>query len=137
MRAAVLKPLLPAPKVKTIVVDKSDQTVTLYRPDGKPVERFRCASGITYPRVGEYKVYGHDPQSWGLSDDSTFFYFTQFEKSDAGNNIGFHSIPQNPDGSLIGTLGVPVSHGCVRLSKDKAQLLYTWADVGTKVVVQK
>lgn len=135
-QAAILRPLVPAPKVKTIVVDKSDQTVTLYKPDGTPVDRFRCASGITYPRVGKYEVYGHDEQSWGLEDATTFYYFTKFVKSDKDNNIGFHSIPQNPDGSLVGTLGVPVSHGCVRLAKDKAQFVYTWATVGTKVVVQ-
>jgi lipoprotein-anchoring transpeptidase ErfK/SrfK len=134
--AAKPKPLVPAPGVKTIVVDKSDQTVTLYKPDGKPLATFRCASGVTYPRVGEYEVYGHDEQSWGLEDASTFYYFTKFERSDKGNNIGFHSIPQNPDGSLVGTLGVPVSHGCVRLAKDKAAFVFEWAGVGTKVIVR-
>lgn len=134
---AALKPLKPAPGVKTIVVDKSEQRVTLYKANGQPVDSFRCASGITYPRIGTYKVYGHRKQSFSLYDDTTFFYFTQFVKSDKGNNIGFHSIPQHPDGSLEGKLGTPVSHGCVRLSKDKAKFLYTWAPVGTRVVVKR
>ena len=52
--AARPKPLVPAPGVRTIVVDKSDQTVTLYEKTGKPIDRFPCASGVTYPRIGEY-----------------------------------------------------------------------------------
>jgi lipoprotein-anchoring transpeptidase ErfK/SrfK len=58
-------------------------------------------------------------------------------KSDKGNNIGFHSIPQKPDGTLEGKLGTPVSHGCVRLAKAKAKFLYNWAPNGTRVVVKK
>jgi len=131
------KPLRPAPGVKTIVVDKSDQRVTLYKADGTWVDSFLCASGKMYPRIGKYKVYGHRRQSFSMYDDTTFFYFTMFVKSDKGNNIGFHSIPQHPNGKLVGKLGVPVSHGCVRLDKAKAKFVYTWAPVGTKVVVKK
>jgi len=134
---AAIKPLRPAPGVKTIVVDKSEQRVTLYTAKGTPVDTFRCSSGIVYPRIGTYKVYGHRMQSWSLYDASTFYYFTMFVKSDKGNNIGFHSIPVMPDGKLVGKLGVPVSHGCVRLDKAKAKFLYSWAPVGTKVVVKK
>jgi len=134
--AARPKPLVPAPGVRTIVVDKSDQTVTLYEKTGKPIDRFPCASGVTYPRIGEYHVYGRSAQSWSLYDDTTFYWFTQFEKSDKGNNIGFHSIPQNPDGTLVGGLGKPVSHGCVRLNKAKAEFVYNWASEGTHVIVQ-
>jgi lipoprotein-anchoring transpeptidase ErfK/SrfK len=134
---APIKPLSPAPGVKTIVVDKSEQRVTLYKADGHPVDRFRCASGVVYPRVGTYKVWGRSKQSWSLSDDTTFFYFTKFATSDKGNSIGFHSIPQEPDGTLVGKLGEPVSHGCVRLAKDKARFVYTWAVTGTRVVVRR
>jgi lipoprotein-anchoring transpeptidase ErfK/SrfK len=131
-----IKPLKPAPGVKTIVVDKSDQVVTLYTAKGTPVDRFRCASGIVYPRIGTYHVYGRRYQSWSMYDSSTFYYFTMFVKSDKGNNIGFHSIP-TIKGKLVGGLGKPVSHGCVRLDKAKAKFVYGWAAVGTKVVVKK
>ncbi len=116
-KPAALKPLSPRPGVKTILVDKSEQTVTLYRADGKPVDRFLCASGEVYPRIGTYGVWGHARQSWSLTDDTTFFYFTKFATSDKGNTIGFHSIPQEPDGTLVSGLGKPVSAGCVRLAK--------------------
>jgi hypothetical protein len=134
---AALKPLSPAPGVKTIVLDRSEQHVTLYKANGAPVDRFPCATGTYYPLAGSYEVFGHDEQSWSLTDNTTFFYFTKFTKSDKGTTIGFHSIPENPDGSLVGGLGKPDSHGCVRLAKDKARFLFTWAATGTKVVVRK
>ena len=136
-KPAAPKRLSPAPGVKTIIVDKSSQRVTLYKADGAPVDTFLCASGIVYPRVGTYRVWGRTKQSWALTDDSTFFYFTKFAKSDKGTSIGFHSIPQEPDGTLVGGLGKPVSHGCVRLDKAKAKFVYTWAATGTRVVVKK
>ena len=131
------KPLRPAPGVKTIVVDKSEQRVTLYKANGKPVDSFRCSSGIIYPRVGTYTVFGHDPASSALADNTHFYYFTKFAKSDKGNNIGFHSNPQNPDGSVVGKIGKAVSHGCVRLYKADAKFVFTWAVTGTRVVVKK
>ncbi|MBK8795518.1 MAG: L,D-transpeptidase [Anaerolineales bacterium] len=33
--------------------------------------------------------------------------------------------------------GRPVSHGCVNLRVPEAQALYTWADMGTRVVVNE
>jgi hypothetical protein len=135
--SAALKPLSPAPGAKTIVLDRSEQRVTLYKANGAPVDRFPCATGTYYPLVGTYEVFGHAKQSWSLTDNTTFFYFTKFTESAKGTTIGFHSIPENHDGSLVGGLGKPDSHGCVRLAKGKARFLYTWAATGTKVVVLK
>jgi lipoprotein-anchoring transpeptidase ErfK/SrfK len=136
--APAIKPLRPAPGVKTIVVEKKAQRVTLYKANGTGVDTFRCSSGVLYPRIGKYKVYGRRKQSWSLYDNSTFFYFVMFVKSDKGNNIGFHSVPQLPNGRLVpGKLGKPVSHGCVRLEKSKAKFVYGWASNGTRVIVKK
>lgn len=132
-----LAPLQPAPGVKTIVVDKSSQTVALYGKDGQPIDRFQCASGQLYPRVGTYKVTSRKPASMSTYDNTRFYHFVIFTVSDKGTNIGFHSIPIDPAGKEVGGLGQPVSHGCVRLAHEKAELLYEWAPNGTKVIVQK
>ncbi len=136
-QAAAGQPLIPAPGVKTIVVDKSDQVVTLYRADGAVVDSFPCASGNLYPRVGTYKVSSRKAASMSTRDDSRFYHFVIFTKSDTGTNIGFHSIPIDRDEQEIGGLGKPISHGCVRLAHEKAEFVYDWAKNGTKVVVQK
>jgi hypothetical protein len=54
--------------------------------------------------------------------------------------IGFHAVPQAPNGDLIqpmSSLGKPGyrSHGCVRQHPTNAANLYAFAPVGTKVVV--
>jgi hypothetical protein len=130
-------PLVPAPGERVILLDKSAQLVSLYEADGKAVDRFPCASGHTYPRVGEYRVNGHKPQSMFLGDRSTFKHFVIFTKADTGTNVGFHSIPHDGSGNDVGGLGTPESHGCVRLADDRAAFLYGWAKNGTKVVVVK
>jgi hypothetical protein len=130
-------PMVPAPGERVIFLDKSDQLVTLYEADGKAADRFPCASGHTYPRVGEYRVNGHKPQSMYLGDRSTFMHFVIFTKADNGENIGLHSIPHDGSGNDVGGLGTPESHGCVRLADDKAAFVYDWAKNGTKVVVVK
>jgi lipoprotein-anchoring transpeptidase ErfK/SrfK len=140
--AANLRPpepphLVPAPKIKTIVLDRSEQMVYLYAADGSPVDRFQCATGSSYPRVGTYKVTSKKPSSSYPADGSRFYHFVIFTKSDKNTNIGFHSIPIDKDDNEIGGLGQPDSHGCVRLMHRKADFLYSWAPVGAKVVVRK
>lgn len=130
-------PLVPAPGVKTIVIDKSDQLVTLYKSDGTPIDQFQCATGETYPRVGTYKVTSRKKESAYTAENLRFSYFTIFTESDKGTNIGLHSIPIDSKGNLVGGLGTPDSHGCVRLEKTKAKFVYEWAAVGTRVIVQK
>jgi hypothetical protein len=132
-----IPPLVPAPGGRTIVLDKSDQLVTLYEADGSAVDRFQCASGHTYPRVGTYTVTSRKPQSMYLGDRTIFFHFVIFTKADNGENIGFHSIPIDGAGNPVGGLGKPESHGCVRLANEKAAFVYDWARNGTQVVVVK
>ena len=142
--AANLKPpappgpakLVPSPKIKTIMVDKSEQMVTLYAADGSPVDWFQCASGVAYPRVGTYKVTSKKPDSSYPAENLRFYHFVIFTKSDKNTNIGFHSIPVDADGNEIGGLGQPESHGCVRLGHDKAEFVYKWAPIGAKVIVR-
>ena len=53
--------------------------------------------------------------------------------------IGFHSIPEMPDGTLVETrseLGAPASDGCIRQWITDARALWKFAPDGTTVVVR-
>lgn len=80
---------------------------------------------------GEFTIYGRG-KSFG-SKTYTCWYYTQFY----GNYL-FHSVLYN-HGSMSkiqdGTLGRPVSHGCVRLDINNAKWLYDNIPNGTKVVI--
>lgn len=93
---------------------------------------WQCAPGAAAtPTVsGTFKV-----QSKGYYFDSgsaRCYWYTQFY----GNYL-FHSVLYNKrNGSLMdGRVGIPLSHGCVRLEIQNAKWIYDNIPVGTKVVV--
>ena len=51
--------------------------------------------------------------------------------------VGIHQLPYWPNGYVEGEahLGRPVSHGCIRLGKAEAKILYDWTPVGTGVFI--
>lgn len=51
--------------------------------------------------------------------------------------IGIHQLPYWPNGYREGEhhLGIPVSHGCIRLGIKPAKEVYEWAEVGTPVLI--
>jgi lipoprotein-anchoring transpeptidase ErfK/SrfK len=121
---------------KLVLIDKSSQWVGLYWRDGKRVAIFRCASGTLYPTLGWHRVYSKQRRTMSLSRTVSMQYFSGFQRSRRGNNVGFHSIPVTRSGRLISGLGKPVSAGCVRLALPTAKQLYYWAPVGTRVFVR-
>jgi lipoprotein-anchoring transpeptidase ErfK/SrfK len=61
-------------------------------------------------------------------------YVSDWVGFDPEHAIGFHSLPQNRHGQVVESqLGVPVSHGCVRVSN--AAGVYDFAQIGMRVVV--
>ncbi len=56
----------------------------------------------------------------------------------SGTRAGIHELPEWPNGYKEGAkhLGIPVSHGCVRLGEEAAKIVYDWTEVGTKVVIK-
>ncbi len=90
-----------------------------------------CAPGTAAtPTVsGTFKI-----QSRGYYFDSgasRCYWYTQFH----GNYL-FHSVLYNKNGTLMdGRVGIPLSHGCVRLVIDNAKWIYDNIPSGTTVVV--
>jgi len=54
-----------------------------------------------------------------------------------GTEEGIHELPEWPNGYKEGAnhLGIPVSHGCIRLGVGAAKIVYDWTPIGTKVIV--
>ncbi len=65
-------------------------------------------------------------------------YFMWFR----AGGYGFHALPSlGNDGGVFWTealnhIGIPVSHGCVRLLPEDAEWVFGFAEIGTKVIVQ-
>jgi hypothetical protein len=125
---------------KRIVFDISDQRVWLVDRDenGDAVRRTYLVSGSLTDNLdpGTYSVYSRSRWAVGVDDSGSMEYFVRFTRGDHAA-IGFHSIPTK-DGHLVQTvaaLGTPQSHGCIRQAKPDAIRLWTFAPVGTKVVV--
>lgn len=56
-----------------------------------------------------------------------------------GGGYGIHELPEWPSGYKEGEdhLGIPVSHGCVRLGVGPAETVYNWTEIGTPVYIHK
>jgi lipoprotein-anchoring transpeptidase ErfK/SrfK len=55
----------------------------------------------------------------------------------ADGKYGLHELPEWPNGYKEGAshLGIPVSHGCVRLGVGAAVRVFNWVEIGTPVVI--
>jgi lipoprotein-anchoring transpeptidase ErfK/SrfK len=123
---------------KRVVFSESRQRVWLV--DGKDtVVRTYLVSGSAYDNLdpGTYEVYSRSEDAVGIDDSGTMKYFVRFTEGDAGAAIGFHDIPVD-DGKRVQTfqqLGTPLSHGCIRQRRSDAIRLWSFAPIGTTVVV--
>jgi lipoprotein-anchoring transpeptidase ErfK/SrfK len=89
-------------------------------------------------RIGTFSILDKIPNAW--SDPWGFWmpdWLGIYWIGDTEN--GLHSLPILPNGNVIwgDGLGTPISHGCVVLSSQDAHLLFTWAEVGTQVQIQR
>lgn len=125
---------------KYIDIDVSEQHFRYYE-QGFLVDDLLTSTGkpSTPTRLGEFDVinkyemaYGSgDGQAWGMP------YFIGFYTSGSLTN-GIHELPfidgyrEGP-----GSLGIAISHGCVRLDIGPAEEVYNWIEVGDKVFVHQ
>lgn len=122
---------------KRVVFDMSAQRVWLV--DGKDrVRRTYLVSGSLTDNLkpGTYEVYSTSRHAVGIDDSGTMQYMVRFAYGERAA-IGFHDIPVD-DGKPVQTraeLGTPQSHGCIRQWRADAKALWSFAILGTKVVV--
>lgn len=121
---------------KKIIVSLEEQKVYAYE-GRKLVLELKCSTGrpgLETP-TGEFKVTGKRrynralPELGGASIPFTLRVPMYDPKQRSVRRIAFHEYSEVPD--------KPASNGCIRLKKGDAERLFYWADVGTRVIVQK
>lgn len=131
-------PTDPAPKplVKSILIDLSEQRI-YQKLDGVTVGTHVVSSGkkSTPTPVGTYKIQTKSVKAWSRSAKLWMPYWMGFR----GWTYGIHELPEWPGGKKEGKnhLGIPVSHGCVRVDEGVAKALYEWSPIGTPVTIQR
>jgi len=120
-----------------IEVDLSRQIVLVYY-NGMLIKEMICSGGKESSRtpIGEFFTIGKVPYQWVAKFNVGAYYWTRFYK-----DYLFHSVPFNEDGEMIeqeyNKLGIPASHGCIRLKLDEAKWLYEKLPLGVKVSIHE
>ncbi|MDK0548194.1 L,D-transpeptidase [Clostridium perfringens] len=95
---------------------------------------FTCSTGIEGKEtpVGVFTVQNRAPWFFSPKYGQGGKYYVQF----MGNYL-FHSIPFDSDKTTVSdpTLGVPSSHGCIRLSVEDSKWLYDNVQNGSKIII--
>ena len=119
---------------KYIDVDLSTQK--LCRFDGTTaIDCFTVSTGkpSTPTPTGTFAIFLKDPKSWSHASSLWMPWYEEW--GDGG--YGIHELPIWPSGYQEGAdhLGVPVSHGCIRLGVGPAETVYNWTEIGTPVYI--
>jgi lipoprotein-anchoring transpeptidase ErfK/SrfK len=122
---------------RRIVFAMGQQRVWLVDADDD-VRRTYLVSGSVTDNLhpGSYSVYSKSMHAIGVDDSGTMRYMVRFTQGDNAA-IGFHDIPVLDHALVQGRddLGTPQSHGCIRQWRPDAKALWSFAPVGTPVVV--
>ena len=120
-----------------IYVNLKDQITYIYKGsinNWDKIKSFKCSTGIESEKTptGIFDV--RERGAWFFSDkyNQGGKYWVQFY----GDYL-FHSVPYNKDQSEVVdyTLGVPASHGCIRLKTEDAKWIYDNCPLNTKVTI--
>ena len=125
------------PRIKTgryLDIDLSNQNLYIFE-DGRELGAYKISSGLRGMNTptGDFEVIGKARRPWSVKYGLFMPWFIQFTY----DGHGIHELPEWPSGYKEGSnhLGIPVSHGCVRLGIGPAQKVYEFVDVNTPIVI--
>ena len=124
---------------KRVVYERSSQRVWAID-DDEQIVRSYLVSGSRYRNEvpGWHTVYSRSQSALGWDLQADLPYMIRYTQTERGH-IGFHAIPSWRDsGEMLQTideLGQRLSGGCTRQALQDAEFLWTFADVGTRVLV--
>lgn len=125
------------PSIKTgkyLDIDLSDQNLYIFE-NGRELGAYKISSGLRGMNTpsGNFEVIGKARRPWSVKYGLFMPWFIQFTY----DGHGIHELPEWPGGYKEGAnhLGIPVSHGCVRLGVGPAQKVYDFVERGTPIVI--
>ena len=124
---------------KRVVYQRSSQRVWAIDEDEQIVRSY-LVSGSRYRNEvpGWHKVYSRSESALGWDLQADLPYMIRYTQTERGH-IGFHAIPSWRDSGeklqTIEELGQRLSGGCTRQAPQDAEFLWSFADVGTRVLV--
>ncbi len=120
---------------KYIDINLKIQTMVIFE-NGRALDAFLVSTGkrgMETPQ-GSFAIRNKSPRPWSKRYSLFMPYWNAIV---ADGKFGIHELPEWPGGYKEGEkhLGIPVSHGCVRLGIGPAQKVYEWAPIGTPVII--
>lgn len=134
--------LLPLPVIpgKRILISISAQRMTVLE-NGQPIREFVISTGIdrSPTQPGVFQVQTHVAEAYASVWDLTMPYFLGIYEAWPGFMNGIHGLPTLSGGRRLwaGSLGRPVSYGCIILDLPAAEWLYDWAQNGVVVEIRE
>ena len=127
---------------KAIVIDLSEQRARLIE-RGNIHATFQVSSGARDTPTPKGKFQIHRKQTLRVSSLDVPYRMPYYMAFTPNGSHGLHALPylgQSPESSdfwqeAMSHIGIPVSHGCVRLLPEDAAALFEWVEVGTKVYI--
>lgn len=120
---------------KYIDIDIGSQTMILFE-DGVALDAYLISSGkrgMDTPK-GNFQIHNKASRPWSKQ---YLLFMPYWMAITSDGKYGIHELPEWPGGHKEGAnhLGIPVSHGCVRLGVGPAKRVYEWAGTGTPVLI--
>lgn len=120
---------------KYIDINLSAQILSIFE-EGKLLDSYMVSTGkrgMETPK-GTFAVANKTPRAWSKVYG---LFMPNWMAILPSGKVGIHELPEWPGGYKEGAahLGIPVSHGCVRLGVGPAKRVYDWAEIGTPVIV--
>lgn len=126
---------------KSIHVDLSEQKLYIKLGD-LSIREFRVSTGAAATPTPKGETSISLKQEVRVGAKPPHYIMPKYMMFRAGG-YGFHSLPSlgRANSGVFWTearshIGIPVSHGCIRLLPEDAEWLFSFSDIGTKVVIE-
>lgn len=119
----------PADGERKILIDLSEQTLTVYQGDVVVLDSFVSTGKAETPtHVGEFAIYQKLKTQRMTGDDYDLPgvpWVMYYDGEMAIHGAYWHA-----------NFGIPTSHGCTNMTIPDSKAIYSWAPIGTRVIVQ-